>query len=130
MRAFGDDGHRKGWCLFMMGCKGPVTHASCSTRHFNETPDCWPIGIGAPCYGCTEKEVAFRVPLFDTVRPHDVVPPSTYAPVFTEQGEASRVAVALGGAVVGAVVGAGLVASQKVGKGDGPGSGDTRSRKE
>jgi len=34
--AFGDEGHRKGWCLYKMGCKGPVTHASCSTRHFNE----------------------------------------------------------------------------------------------
>ncbi|MFY9674190.1 MAG: hydrogenase small subunit, partial [Terriglobales bacterium] len=29
--AFGDEGHRKGWCLYKMGCKGPVTHASCST---------------------------------------------------------------------------------------------------
>jgi len=117
VRAFGDEGHRKGWCLFAMGCKGPVTHASCSTRHFNELPDCWPIGIGAPCYGCTEQDVAFRVPLFDTVKPHDVVPPATYAPVFTPQGSASRTAIALGGAVVGAVLGGGFVASRQMGKG-------------
>lgn len=133
VRAFGDEGHRKGWCLFMMGCKGPVTHASCSTRHFNETPDCWPIGIGAPCYGCTEKEVAFRVPLFDTVKPHDVVPPAMYAPVFTEQGEVSTTAVALGGAVVGALVGGGLVASRKIGNAEAerpPKSGGERPGKE
>lgn len=115
VREFGDEGHRKGWCLFAMGCKGPVTHASCSTRHFNEVVDCWPIGIGAPCYGCTEKDVAFRVPLFDTIQPADVVPPATYAPVFTPQGSASKVAIGLGGAIVGAAVGGGFVASRKVG---------------
>ncbi len=115
VRAFGDKGHRKGWCLYVMGCKGPVTHASCSTRHFNEVVDCWPIGIGAPCYGCTEKEVAFRVPMFDTVKPQHIVPPATYAPVFTPQGDASKIAIGLGGAVVGALLGGGLVASSKVG---------------
>ena len=52
---FGDDGHRHGWCLYKLGCKGPDTHAGCSVRMFNETPDVWPIGIGAPCVGCTEK---------------------------------------------------------------------------
>src|SRR5208337_5187210 len=39
--AFGDEGHRKGWCLYKLGCKGPVTHAACSTRHFNEIPGVW-----------------------------------------------------------------------------------------
>jgi len=24
--AFGDEGHRKGWCLYKLSCKGPVTH--------------------------------------------------------------------------------------------------------
>ncbi len=116
VRAFGDEGHRKGWCLFAMGCKGPVTHASCSTRHFNEVVDCWPIGIGAPCYGCTEKDVAFRVPLFETVKPADVVPPATYAPVFTPQGSAGKVAIGLGGAIVGAALGGAFAASRKVGE--------------
>jgi len=131
VHAFGDEGHRKGWCLFAMGCKGPVTHASCSTRHFNELPDCWPIGIGAPCYGCTEKDVAFRVPLFDTVKPHDVVPPAAYAPVFTPQGHVSTWAVGLAGAVVGAAAGAGFVASRKIGAAAAPpesGSGPKSSR--
>jgi hydrogenase small subunit len=61
-RHFGDAKHRKGYCLFGLGCKGTQTHASCSTRHFNEIPDCWPIAVGAPCFGCTEREVAFRMP--------------------------------------------------------------------
>ncbi len=112
--SFGDEGHRKGWCLYQLGCKGPVTHASCSTRHFNELPGAWPIGIGAPCYGCTEPDVAFRVPMFQTVQPKSVTPPDYYAPVFTPQGEVSRTAVALGSGIVGGLVGAGLAASRKL----------------
>ena len=27
---FGDEGHRKGYCLYKLGCKGPVTYANCS----------------------------------------------------------------------------------------------------
>lgn len=36
VKQFGDEGHRDGWCLYEMGCKGPETYAGCSTRHFNE----------------------------------------------------------------------------------------------
>ncbi len=114
-RSFGDAGHRHGWCLYHLGCKGPVTHAPCSTRHFNEVVDCWPIGIGAPCYGCTEQEIAFRVPMFDTVKPHDVAPPDTYAPIYTPQGHISAVAAGVAGLVGGALIGAGLAASRKLG---------------
>ena len=31
--------------------------------HFGEVPDAWPIGIGHPCFGCTEQGVAFHKPL-------------------------------------------------------------------
>jgi hypothetical protein len=54
--AFGDEGHRKGWCLYKLGCKGPVTHAACATRHFNEIPGLLADRRGIPCVGCTEKE--------------------------------------------------------------------------
>ncbi|NLT57023.1 MAG: hydrogenase small subunit [Actinomycetales bacterium] len=49
--AWGDEGHRKGWCLRRMGCAGPRTFANCHTRNWNETS--WPIGAGHPCVGCT-----------------------------------------------------------------------------
>ncbi len=60
---FGDEGHRSGYCLYKLGCKGPATHAPCSTRHFNDVVNAWPIGIGAPCFGCTEKEIGFTIPV-------------------------------------------------------------------
>lgn len=48
---WGDEGHRNGWCLVHMGCKGPSTYANCYQRNWNEGS--WPVGSGAPCIGCT-----------------------------------------------------------------------------
>ena len=30
-KTFDDEGARKGWCLFKLGCKGPVTYNACAT---------------------------------------------------------------------------------------------------
>lgn len=114
---FGDEGHKKGYCLFKLGCKGPVTKASCSTRHFNETPDCWPIGIGAPCFGCTEKGVGFHMPAYQTVQIHGVgaaTPPDGYSLVGSTTGKIGIAAAGLVGAVAGAMGGATWAASQKL----------------
>ncbi len=48
---WGDAGHRQGWCLFRMGCKGPETDHNCSTVKWNGT-DCWPVTAGHGCVGC------------------------------------------------------------------------------
>ena len=50
--AWGDEGHRKGWCLYKMGCKGPETYANCPTVRFNERTS-WPVKVGHGCVGCT-----------------------------------------------------------------------------
>jgi hydrogenase small subunit len=69
VREWGDEGHRLGWCLFMMGCKGPETHHNCPTVKWNEGT-CWPIGAGHGCVGCAESHfwdrmTPFYVPLDD-----------------------------------------------------------------
>src|SRR5208337_3647908 len=76
VEAWGDEGHRQGYCLYKMGCKGPATHANCSLLHFGET-DTWPIGIGHPCVGCTEQKIAFRVPIHNTIDIDRPTPPDT-----------------------------------------------------
>ena len=111
--AFGDEGHRKGWCLYKLGCKGPVTHASCSTRHFNEIPGVWPIGMGVPCVGCTEKGVVWQLGTFETVPIHQATPPDTYPPIYSTAGQLRVGAAALVGVIAGAVGGASWVASQR-----------------
>jgi hydrogenase small subunit len=111
--AFGDAGHRKGWCLYKLGCKGPVTHAGCATRHFNEIPGVWPIGIGTPCVGCTEKNVVWKMNTFETVPIHLATPPDTYPPIYSAVGGAKVGAAALVGALGGAIGGATWVATQR-----------------
>ena len=41
------------YCLYELGCKGPVTHADCPTRLWNNGVN-WCIGNGSPCIGCCE----------------------------------------------------------------------------
>ena len=53
VEAWGDEGHRTGYCLYKMGCKGPVTHQNCPVVRWNEGTN-WPIGCGHPCVGCAE----------------------------------------------------------------------------
>ena len=111
---FGDAGHREGYCLFKLGCKGPVTHAGCSTRQFNEVVDCWPIGNGSPCFGCTEKTVGFRIPLFQRVDVHTATPPDTYAPISGSFGKFGAAAAGLVGLAAGAIGGSTWAASQRL----------------
>jgi hydrogenase small subunit len=51
--AFGDEGHRAGWCLYKLGCKGPSAFHNCPVQQWNGRTS-WPIGSGAPCVGCSE----------------------------------------------------------------------------
>jgi hydrogenase small subunit len=52
---WGDEGHRTGYCLYKMGCKGPVTYQNCPVVRWNEGTN-WPIGCGHPCIGCAEAD--------------------------------------------------------------------------
>ena len=53
VEAWDDEGARKGWCLYKMGCRGPSTYNSCSTFKWNNGVS-FPIGSGHPCIGCSE----------------------------------------------------------------------------
>lgn len=50
--SFDSEEARKGWCLYELGCKGPVTMNNCPKARFNDTN--WPVGAGHPCIGCSE----------------------------------------------------------------------------
>ena len=115
-KQFGDEGHRQGWCLYQLGCKGPQTHANCSLLDYCETPGAWPIGIGHPCVGCTEQGIGFNVPISVNLPIERPTAPMAYPGIHPEHGvvSASPVAVGVGGAVIGALVGAAVVASRKL----------------
>lgn len=40
-------------CLFMLGCKGPVTEIDCPIRQWNGHVN-WPVGADSPCIGCAQ----------------------------------------------------------------------------
>jgi hydrogenase small subunit len=50
---FDDEAARKGWCLFKLGCKGPITYNACATAKWNEGAS-FPIEAGHGCIGCSE----------------------------------------------------------------------------
>jgi hydrogenase small subunit len=50
---WGDQGHRLGWCLYHMGCKGPETYQNCPDQRWNGGTS-WPVGAGHNCIGCSE----------------------------------------------------------------------------
>ncbi len=54
VESFDDDGARKGYCLYKMGCRGPVTNNACAVTKWNGGTS-YPIQSGHGCLGCSEK---------------------------------------------------------------------------
>ncbi len=105
---WGDEGHREGWCLYKMGCKGPSTFHNCPLALWNERTS-WPVGASVGCIGCSE------VHFFDRLFP-------AYSPIpsvtgFGAEVRAERVAAGLlavtGALVVVHAVGSGIRGSSK-----------------
>lgn len=51
--SFDDEGARKGWCLYKLGCKGPTTYNACAGLKWGGGLS-FPIQSGHPCLGCSE----------------------------------------------------------------------------
>ncbi|MRJ02494.1 MAG: hydrogenase small subunit [Epsilonproteobacteria bacterium] len=65
---WGDEGAKNNFCLYKMGCKGPMTFNNCSIIRYNESVN-WPIGAGHGCIGCSEPDFwdkyAYERPMAD-----------------------------------------------------------------
>ena len=128
---FGDEGHRRGWCLYKLGCKGPETYANCPSILFGDVGSgSWPVGTGHPCFGCTEQGIGFNKPIHALADVVTVAPPNTFTDIFQPKGEGvSAGTAALTAGVVGAGIGAAAVAASRMGKDDETPS-DTSSTKD
>jgi len=51
--SFDDEGARKGYCLYKLGCKGPTTYNACASMKWSGGLS-FPIQSGHPCLGCSE----------------------------------------------------------------------------
>lgn len=123
VRQWGDEGHRKGWCLYQMGCKGPIAFHNCPSIRWNEGTS-WPVGAGHGCFACAAPHFWER-PIYESLEPEEIwgrTPPTTYPPVeapSTAQPTNIGLAAAVGaaGLAVGAAAGA-AIAGQRAAKKD------------
>lgn len=109
---FGDHGHRLGFCLYKLGCKGPETYANCPAIGFGDVGEGnWPVGIGHPCFGCVEQGIGFTKPIHALAQVKTYTPPTAFPAVNSAKGEGvSPAAAAIVAGVAGLAVGAGAMA--------------------
>lgn len=57
----GDEG-----CLYLIGCKGPVTSSDCPTRQWISQHHSWPVEANTPCIGCVNADFPEKsMPFFE-----------------------------------------------------------------
>lgn len=89
-KTFDDEGARSGWCLYELGCKGPITYNACATTKWNQGTS-FPIESGHGCLGCSEPGFWDKG--------------SFYKPLST--GDLSKASTIGAAAAIGAAIGAG-----------------------
>jgi len=94
VQEWGDEGHRKGWCLYKMGCKGPETYHNCPVVRWNQGTN-WPVGAGHGCVGCSQPG------FWDSMTPFYRRLPNT--PGFGVETSADKVGVGVVAGVAGAI---------------------------
>jgi len=63
---FDDEGAKKGWCLYKVGCRGPTTYNSCGNlRWYNGLS--YPIQSGHGCIGCAENNFWDNGPFYERI---------------------------------------------------------------
>ncbi|MEZ5287393.1 MAG: hydrogenase small subunit [Vicinamibacterales bacterium] len=93
VESWDDENARKGYCLYKMGCRGPVTYNACAVTKWNEGVS-FPIQSGHGCIGCSEENFWDNGPFYSRL---------TNLPGFPIESTADRVGLA-----VGALTAAGL----------------------
>jgi hydrogenase small subunit len=89
VQAFDDEGARKGYCLYHVGCKGPATFSPCPIFMWNGHTN-FPIGAGHPCIGCTERN------FWDTMSPFYTRLPDVYGVGVERTADTLGAALAIG----------------------------------
>jgi hydrogenase small subunit len=105
-----------------MGCKGPEAYNNCPSLEYNNVGGgVWPIGVGHPCFGCSEEGTGFSKPMFSLAEVKTHTPPNVF-PIIAERqnpGSSTMVAAAaIAGVAVGVALGATMVAGKKLGEKD------------
>lgn len=92
VQQWGDLGARNNFCLYKMGCKGPMTYNNCSIIRYNEATN-WPIGAGHGCIGCSELDFWDRYAFERPIANADISAPGLFG--FGVEGSVDRFGVGL-----------------------------------
>jgi len=94
VESWDDENARKGYCLYKMGCRGPVTYNACAVTKWNNGVS-FPIQSGHGCIGCSEANFWDNGPFYEHL---------TNLPGFGIEANADRVGMIAGGAVAAGIV--------------------------
>jgi hydrogenase small subunit len=64
VESFDDENARRGYCLYKMGCRGPVTYNACGVTRWNNGVS-FPIQSGHGCIGCSEADFWDNGPFYE-----------------------------------------------------------------
>jgi len=62
--SFDSEEAKKGYCLYKLGCRGPVTYNACGTMGWNNGVS-FPVKSGYPCIGCSENNFWDNGPFYE-----------------------------------------------------------------
>lgn len=91
---FDDQNSKNGYCLYKVGCKGPMTYNSCGNIKWNNGTS-YPIQSGHGCFGCSEENFWDNGPIYERI---------TKLPGFAVESNADTVGKVAGAVVVGGIV--------------------------
>ena len=88
---FDDQNAKDGYCLYKLGCKGPMTYNSCGTIKWNNGVS-YPIQSGHGCIGCSEEDFWDNGPFYEKM---------TKLPGFSTERTADDIGKVAAGALAG-----------------------------
>jgi len=89
---FDDANAKRGYCLYKLGCRGPVTYNACGITKWNNGVS-YPIQSGHPCLACSEKDFWDNGPFYERI---------TNIPAFGLESTADDIGKVAVGAALGA----------------------------
>lgn len=88
---FDDQNAKNGYCLYKLGCKGPMTYNACGTIKWNNGVS-YPIQSGHGCIGCSEANFWDNGPFYERI---------AKVPGFDEEGLADDIGKVAAGVIAG-----------------------------
>ena len=92
-QTFDDQNAKDGYCLYKVGCKGPMTYNSCGTIKWNNGVS-YPIQSGHGCIGCSEDGFWDHGPFYERM---------TNVPGFGEEKNADDIGKVAAGVLAGGI---------------------------